>query len=188
MNASASLTRHEHFPSKAACQQDFDETVPRMVAYVAVFDGHDGANASEYAHRGLLPHILSETEDCHRKNHKKKGGVAMDPLGEAITNAFHKAQERFAMKLDPPTIQDVKEGVKATRYDNKGHIARHMLKTKKKPRGGTTALTLQIVSKAMGRFVMKGECFVSYIAFFLVMHTHISMENVVKVQRMVRFC
>lgn len=123
-----------------------------MVAYVAVFDGHDGPNASEYAQKGLLSHILSETEDSVRKHKEKKIVVAMNgskvdsPLEAGIINAFQRAQERFAMKLNPPTFQHVKQGVKATRFDNKGLLARKIKSRKAKPRGGTTALTLQIVS------------------------------------------
>jgi len=127
-----------------------------MLAYVAVFDGHDGPRASEYCYKGLLPHILSETEDCIQKHRGQKpderlikavdGSKVQLPLDAGIINAFHRAQERFGMKLDPPTYQHVKEGVKATRYDNKGPILRLWANQKRKPRGGTTALTLHIVS------------------------------------------
>jgi hypothetical protein len=136
----------------AECQEEFHPNVPRMVAYIAVFDGHDGPNASEYAYKGLLPHILSETEESIRKNKGNKQVVAVNgdkvdsSLDAGIINGFHKAQDRFAKQLDPPTFQDVKKGIKATRFGSKGHLARLLRKPRGKPRGGTTALTLQIVS------------------------------------------
>jgi serine/threonine protein phosphatase PrpC len=120
-----------------------------MAAFFGVFDGHDGARAAEYCHKGLLPHILSETQYCIDK---QRGGskVESSTLETGIINAFHYAQTRFGNKMSPPTFQDVENGVKATRFDNKGSIARIMSGTvprKRKPRGGTTALTLSIVSK-----------------------------------------
>ena len=136
----------------AACQGEFSQSVPRMVAYIGVFDGHDGPNASEYVRKGLLPHILSETEESIRKNKGIKqvvtenGNKVDSALDAGIINGFNKAQDRFAKQLDPPTFQDVKKGTKATRFDSKGHLARLLRKPRAKPRGGTTALTLHIVS------------------------------------------
>ena len=128
-----------------------------MAAFFAVFDGHDGARAADYVSRGLIYHILSETQESVRnhKNHEENGHVvAMDgsrvesPIDAGIINAFHRAQERFAMKLDPPTSEHVKKGVKATRFNNKGILARTCCaRPRRLPRGGTTVLTLHIVRK-----------------------------------------
>lgn len=122
-----------------------------MAAFFGVFDGHDGARAAEYCYKGLLPHILSETQYCMLKHNKQRGGskVKLSLVQTGIINAFHHAQTRFGNKMSPPTFQDVKNGVKATRFDNKGSIARMCgtVPRKRKPRGGTTALTLSIVSK-----------------------------------------
>ena len=130
-----------------------------MVAFIAAFDGHDGQLASEYCHKGLLPHILSETKDCMYKHiddgpndnlvktlaHARDAKV-QSPLDASIINACHRAQARFGMNLHPPTFEDVKKGVKTTRFDNKGLLSRLAVGRKRKPRGGTTALTLHIVS------------------------------------------
>lgn len=116
-----------------------------MVGYVAVLDGHDGPNASEYCSKGLLPHILAETEYCLRTGKKKvmDGSAISCSVDAGIMNAFHRAQARFAANCEPPTFEEVKENT--TRGDN-GLLARMRRIRKPRPRGGTAALTLSLVS------------------------------------------
>lgn len=156
-----------HSTRKEECQLETgSHDAPRMAAYLAVFDGHDGPRASEYCYKGLLPHILSETRDANQKEtHSTQdkeyeaidGSKVESPLDAAIINAFHHAQTRFGNGLSPPTFEDVKKGVKATRYGNKGKLARIYSKAKqrRKPNGGTTALTLMIVSNNYCEYLFK---------------------------------
>lgn len=72
-------------------------------------------------------------------------------------NAFHCAQARFAKKMDPPTLDDVKNGVKSTRKENVGWAKRFCSffwpLTFRQPRGGTTALTFMIVRRICDGYV-----------------------------------
>jgi hypothetical protein len=140
------------------CQKQMDPQVPRMMAFAGVFDGHDGPLASEYIAEGLLPHILSETAECIHMHGSKwlqkvkavDGTITASALEAGYVNAFHRAEERFAANESPPTLEEVKGGVQATRLD-KGGLCSQICPPPRRPVpliGGTTATTLAVVSHA----------------------------------------
>ncbi|KAL7565316.1 hypothetical protein ACA910_014601 [Epithemia clementina (nom. ined.)] len=56
---------------KTACENGV-ESSPRLLAFAGVFDGHGGAQAADYCAKGLLGHILSETNGLNTATTNKK--------------------------------------------------------------------------------------------------------------------
>jgi serine/threonine protein phosphatase PrpC len=118
---------------------------PALVAFVGLFDGHDGPLASSYCSSGLLQHILIETElSIHSKRNESKDSKEAR-LKAAYVLAFHNAQERFSLNRDPPTFEDLKERRATKKERNRGIMRLIDGKDKTPKRGGTTACTLSIV-------------------------------------------
>lgn len=151
-----------------------EEDSLQCVAFAGIFDGHDGFAASSYCSQGLLKHVLIETQKTKNnrskprksnakagnnkkflfKNHhndedKKNKCLAkiQSRLEEIYISAYRNCEKRFVSFLEPPTFEDIGEGI-STKKKNRFYrfFMRLLLPLKKRKgkvkRGGTTALSL----------------------------------------------
>lgn len=136
-----------------------------MAAFVGVYDGHDGDFASEYCSQGLVPHILSEltsqsAEQLSRWSLAADRACApldfetpetadktVSPMKNQYVDAFTKAHDRFANKLEPPSFVEIsKPGLLKVAPPTNYNPMQWMATPPAPPRGGTTACTMSVVS------------------------------------------
>jgi len=106
--------RHIVHYSNCVGDDDAQETAFKQVAFVGVFDGHDGPQAAQYCAEGLLPHVLIEmNKELRGKNESPKKAC-----GENVSSwkshfepiycrAFQNAHKQFAETGKPPCLDDV---------------------------------------------------------------------------------
>lgn len=155
-----SMETHEQLV--AAQEESSSKNAPKIVGMAGVFDGHDGGAASEYCSEGIMQHILAEVSDSFHINNDQSpasssscsiptmmNGVETKSVLEAgLINAFYQAQERFGMKMKPPTLEDFRlGGVDKTRAKRLGALKRMLNAAAPPRRGGTTALVLCLLAE-----------------------------------------
>mmetsp|Transcript_27802 Transcript_27802/g.50512 ORF Transcript_27802/g.50512 Transcript_27802/m.50512 type:complete len:401 (-) Transcript_27802:96-1298(-) len=126
---------------------------PALVGFVGIFDGHDGVAASRYCAEGLVQHIVSETTQSIQEIRFNKRGDILDEnvvgkaLDSGLVKAYTRAHDRFGSNFNPPTWDDVHQGVHATRIKKSTFCTRLCSNVPIPPRGGTTALSLCMYGK-----------------------------------------
>jgi len=136
----------------------------KLVAFAGVFDGHDGEAASHYCCKGMLHHILAETDRLtHKLTETTKRGrkkslsmplpsssskdINIQLLKQGQVNGYTSAQTRFGTGADPPTFADVNDGHVRS---NQSLFGKFFCGTRRSIRGGTTATCISLYSKGDG--------------------------------------